>query len=291
MAPGPRAGRPLAGHRGALVRGAGAAARHRGLDRPPRITQLDRGLARHPGRRLPGCRPAGGAVLRRHRAQRRARRGPARPGRVPPLHPDQQAAAGARCGRAACVVHRVGRNHRRGRGDVHRTWHCAARARGRGPRGCGRRPAPRLGRAAGAAGPPGRAAGGIDPGARCAPERIAGAARRAVGLLAGAEPALQPRQPRRLPGRLARERTRGAWHRWLPSDGDAESAALQEDGPRHGDDPAAAARRVPRGHVLLAERFGGTAPAPGEAPGINIDAARDAAATEAARLWSRMAEL
>lgn len=76
-----------------------------------------------------------------------------------------------------------------------------------------------------------------------------------------------------------------------PSDGDAERAALQEDAPGHGDDLAAAARRAPCGHALLAERFGGTAPAPGEAPGINIDAARDAAATEAARLWSRMAEL
>lgn len=75
-----------------------------------------------------------------------------------------------------------------------------------------------------------------------------------------------------------------------PSDGEAERAALLEDGPRHGDDPARAALRLQRGHRLLAERFGGTAPAPGKAPEIEIDEIRATAAAEAARLWSRMAE-
>ena len=77
-----------------------------------------------------------------------------------------------------------------------------------------------------------------------------------------------------------------------PSDLEAECAALLEDAPRHGDDPDAAARRSQQGHALLAERFGGTAPAV-RAPrdDINLDAIRTETAAEAPRLWSRMAEL
>ena len=76
-----------------------------------------------------------------------------------------------------------------------------------------------------------------------------------------------------------------------PSDLDAERAALREDGPRHGDDPEAAARRAQAGHALLAERFAGAAPAPRATPHINLDAIRAEAAVEAPRLWSRMANL
>jgi cytosine/adenosine deaminase-related metal-dependent hydrolase len=78
-----------------------------------------------------------------------------------------------------------------------------------------------------------------------------------------------------------------------PSDLEAERAALLEDVPRNGDDPAAAARRAQQGHALLAERFGGKAPTPGVgAPqDINVDTIRAEAAAEAPLLWSRMAEL
>jgi len=76
-----------------------------------------------------------------------------------------------------------------------------------------------------------------------------------------------------------------------PSDLAAERDALLEEGPRHGDEPDAADRRAPRGHALLAERFGGTAPASGATSPIDIDAIRAEAAAEASRLWSRMADL
>jgi cytosine/adenosine deaminase-related metal-dependent hydrolase len=79
-----------------------------------------------------------------------------------------------------------------------------------------------------------------------------------------------------------------------PSDLDAERSALLEDALRYGDDPDAAARRSQQGRALLAERFGGTAPAvcaPQDTRDINLDAIRAEAAAEAPRLWSRMAEL
>ena len=76
-----------------------------------------------------------------------------------------------------------------------------------------------------------------------------------------------------------------------PSDMTAERAALLEDAPRHDDDPDAAARRLQAGRALLAERFGGAAPAPRATPDINLDAIRAEATSEAPRLWSRMADL
>lgn len=75
------------------------------------------------------------------------------------------------------------------------------------------------------------------------------------------------------------------------SDLDAERVALLEDVPRYGDDPAAAARRPQAGQALLAERFGGTAPAPRATPATALDAIRAEAAAAAQRLWSRMAAL
>jgi len=74
-----------------------------------------------------------------------------------------------------------------------------------------------------------------------------------------------------------------------PSDLDAEVAALLEDCARHGDDRAAAARRPQAGHALLAERFGGQAPAVSAVRELDLDAIRAEAAAEAPRLWSRMA--
>lgn len=76
-----------------------------------------------------------------------------------------------------------------------------------------------------------------------------------------------------------------------PSDLDAECAVLLDEAPRHGDDPGAAARRSRQGQALIAERFGGNAPAPKAPPDMNLDAIRAEAAAEAPRLWSRMAEL
>jgi cytosine/adenosine deaminase-related metal-dependent hydrolase len=77
-----------------------------------------------------------------------------------------------------------------------------------------------------------------------------------------------------------------------PSDLEAECTALREDAPRHGDDPDAAARRAQQGHALLEERFGGSTPSVRAPRDIhNLDAIRAEAAAEAARLWSRMAEL
>jgi cytosine/adenosine deaminase-related metal-dependent hydrolase len=71
-----------------------------------------------------------------------------------------------------------------------------------------------------------------------------------------------------------------------PSDMAAEQAALREDAALHSD--SAAAGRAPQGLALLAERFGGSAPAPAEAIGIDLQASRDEAAAQAPRLWSRM---
>ncbi len=76
-----------------------------------------------------------------------------------------------------------------------------------------------------------------------------------------------------------------------PSDCFAECAALREESARHGDDPAATALRPMTGRALLAERFGGQVPAAGNGQGIDLDAIRAGAATEAVRLWSRMANL
>ena len=64
---------------------------HRGPHRSPRVAEPHRGLARRARRRLRGARDGGRALLRRDRAQRRARRGAARPRRVPPVHPCQPA--------------------------------------------------------------------------------------------------------------------------------------------------------------------------------------------------------
>ncbi len=73
-----------------------------------------------------------------------------------------------------------------------------------------------------------------------------------------------------------------------PSDMEAERDALLEECARHGDDAAAAQRRPLAGHALLAERFGGTAPAPGAAPAVDLETLGERAAAEARRLWSRM---
>jgi cytosine/adenosine deaminase-related metal-dependent hydrolase len=76
-----------------------------------------------------------------------------------------------------------------------------------------------------------------------------------------------------------------------PSDMQAEQQALREDVQRHGDYAAAADRRAQQGQVLLAERFGGTAPLPLATIDTDFDAIRAQAAEEAARLWSRMAQI
>jgi cytosine/adenosine deaminase-related metal-dependent hydrolase len=76
-----------------------------------------------------------------------------------------------------------------------------------------------------------------------------------------------------------------------PSDAEAERRALLEESSTQGDDPAAAQRRPLAGHALLAERFGGQAPAPGAGQDTDLDAIRAEAAAEASRLWTRMAEL
>lgn len=75
-----------------------------------------------------------------------------------------------------------------------------------------------------------------------------------------------------------------------PSDAGAEQAALLDEARAHGDDLAAAARRADAGHALLAERFG-EVPAATRAAQVDIEAIRAETATEARRLWSRMAEL
>jgi hypothetical protein len=75
-----------------------------------------------------------------------------------------------------------------------------------------------------------------------------------------------------------------------PSDGGAEGAALLGEAQAHGDDLAAAARRADAGHALLAERFD-VVPTTTRAAQVDFEAIRAETATEARRLWSRMAEL
>jgi cytosine/adenosine deaminase-related metal-dependent hydrolase len=76
-----------------------------------------------------------------------------------------------------------------------------------------------------------------------------------------------------------------------PSDPEVEGDALFEGASLLGDDGGAAARRPQAGHALLAERFGGMAPATRSTPDLNLDAIRAEASVEALRLWSRMADL
>ena len=79
------------------------------------------------------------------------------------------------------------------------------------------------------------------------------------------------------------------------SDPAAEQTALLAESAKHGDDPAAVARRPQAGHALLAERFGGCMPAAPAAPDastagrIELTALREQATAEARRLWARMA--
>lgn len=77
------------------------------------------------------------------------------------------------------------------------------------------------------------------------------------------------------------------------SDGPAEASALRELAALHGDEPRACEPRYTAGHRLLAERFGGALPAPvGPAPSADaLERQRALAATEAQRLWARMAAL
>jgi len=78
------------------------------------------------------------------------------------------------------------------------------------------------------------------------------------------------------------------------SDLAAERTALLAQSAKHGDDPAAVARRPQAGHALLAERFGGhmpTSAAAGTAGRIDLGALRTLATAEAQRLWARMALL
>ena len=109
-----------------------------------------------------------------------------------------------------------------------------------------------------------------------------------------------------------------------PSDLRAESAALERLAAAHGDDPAAAARRLATGRTLVAERFAPAGPAPppdedevevangsaGRTPRVarvtvggrtvvrdgklltgDLEEIRAHAREQAARLWRRMAEL
>jgi cytosine/adenosine deaminase-related metal-dependent hydrolase len=75
-----------------------------------------------------------------------------------------------------------------------------------------------------------------------------------------------------------------------PSDPGAEREALLDEARAHGDDLAAAERRPGTGHALLAELFGEAPPAARTGP-VDIETIRAEAATEARRLWSRMAAL
>ena len=75
-----------------------------------------------------------------------------------------------------------------------------------------------------------------------------------------------------------------------PSDLEAERAALLDGAREHGDDLIAAERRPDTGRAILVERFG-EVPAAMQATQVDIEALRAETATEARRLWSRMAEL
>ena len=192
---------------------------------------------------------AGRALLRRDRAQRRARRGAARPGRVPALHPVATAgrwcAASSGCTpRSPCRTRRSARPARcaassgtvlhvhvaEDRADV-------ADARARGCDG----PLERLERA-------GRAAARLDPRAR-RPARAPTQVRRAdaARLLAGAEPALEPGQPRRLSGaRCARARASRSAPTAIRRTCRRARRAARGRRRATATTPAAAARRAPR---------------------------------------------
>ena len=74
----------------------------------------------------------------------------------------------------------------------------------------------------------------------------------------------------------------------------AEHSALLVKSEKHGDGPAAVARRPQAGDALQAERFDGQVPvaaAAGTAQQIDLDALRAQATAEAHRLWTRMAQL
>ena len=75
-----------------------------------------------------------------------------------------------------------------------------------------------------------------------------------------------------------------------PSDPGAERETLLEEARRHGDDLAAADRRVTAGRELLAERFGGRAPQAGSVDAVDLETIRAEALAQAPRLWSRMAD-
>jgi cytosine/adenosine deaminase-related metal-dependent hydrolase len=92
------------------------------------------------------------------------------------------------------------------------------------------------------------------------------------------------------PGALRQSRRVALGTDGWPSDPAAEGAALLDEARAHGDDLAAAERRIGAGHALLAERFDAV-PAATRAAQVDIEAIRAETATEARRLWSRMAEL
>jgi len=75
------------------------------------------------------------------------------------------------------------------------------------------------------------------------------------------------------------------------SDLAAERGVLLAESAKHGDEPAAVARRPQAGHALLAERFGGRMPVADTTSDIDLEALRAQATAEARRLWARMAQL
>jgi cytosine/adenosine deaminase-related metal-dependent hydrolase len=75
------------------------------------------------------------------------------------------------------------------------------------------------------------------------------------------------------------------------SDLAAERGVLLAESQKHGDEPAAVARRPQAGHALLAERFGGHMPVADTASDIDLDTLRAQATAEARRLWARMAQI
>jgi cytosine/adenosine deaminase-related metal-dependent hydrolase len=75
-----------------------------------------------------------------------------------------------------------------------------------------------------------------------------------------------------------------------PSDLAEEGRVLMEEAVRHGEPAAAAAGRAAAGHELVARRFGMQFPGAARAP-ADLAAVREAARTEAPRLWKRMAAL
>ena len=255
----PRARRAGAARLGAVVRRRGAAARHRRPDRPPRVAELHRGLARRAGRRLPGGRLP--AVLcygatERNGGRDEARRGLAECRRFV----ETTAAAGPRRGRAARLVHGLRRHDPRGRGAVPRSGHRPARARGRRRGRRRRRQAARLRRAARAA---------ASASARCRRARSSrtactsakrGAARRRARLWLVQNPRSNPGNrvgyPAALaPARASRSAPTAIRRTWRPNTA------------RCSRNPRSTATTPPpwrggrmAGHALLAERFGGRTP-------------------------------